>query len=214
MINSSSYTISYLIEDEFLSYKKLIVKNKHEDKRFAVYDSIITRNNDALIALQREMDITIAVEGLYPPIHFAAQLPDSGILRLLIDNNADVNAITNNHITALSIAITTHKLENASLLIKAGAEVDHIDMNGMTSMMYAIKMGDDALVSALLNGWSARNRNSLSHEEQLKAIERWIDEADFFKNQDIIDLLISLKESLVLNNSMEPTTTDTTEFVF
>lgn len=214
MINSSSYTISYLIEDEFPLYKSLIIKNKRDDKRFAVYDSIITRNNDALIALQKTTDITDSVEGLCPPIHFAAQLPESGILRLLIDNNADVNAITKNYITALSIAITTNKFENASLLISAGADVDQVDMEGMTSMLYAIKMGNVDLVSALVNSWSARNRNSLSHEEHLAAIERWIDEADFFKNQDIIDLFISLKESLLLNKSIESATTDTTEFVF
>jgi ankyrin repeat protein len=212
MINSSSYTISYLIEDEFLSYKKLIIKNKHEDKRFAVYDSIITRNNNALIALQSEMDITLAVEGLYSPIHFAAQLPDSGILRLLIDNNADVNAITNNHITALSIAITTNQFENASILINAGAEVDQVDMEGMTSMLYAIKIGNDALVSALLNSW--RSRNSLPHDEQLAAIERWIEEADFFKNQVITDLFRSLKDSLILNKSIKSAVTDVAELVF
>lgn len=214
MKNSSSNALSFLIENEFPFYKSLIIKNKRDDKRFAVYDAIITSNKDKLIALQKTTDITDSVEGLCPPIHFAAQLQDSGILRLLIDNNADVNAITKNNITALSIAITTNKFENASLLINAGADVDKVDMEDMTSMLYAIRMGHEALVSALLNGWSARNRNSLSHEEQLEAIERWIDEADFFKNQDIIDLLISLKESLVLNNSMEPTTTDTTEFVF
>ncbi len=212
MKNSSSNALSFLIENEFPLYKSLIIKNKRDDKRFAVYDAIITSNKDKLLELQKTTDITDSVEGLCPPIHFAAQLQDSGILRLLIDNNADVNAITKNKITALSVAITTNKFENASLLIKAGAEVDQVDMEGMTSMLYAIKMGNKALVSALLNGWSARN--SLPYEEQLDAIERWTDEADFFENQDIIDLLISLKESLVLNKSMEPTTTETTELVF
>jgi hypothetical protein len=214
MKNSSSNALSFLIENEFPLYKSLIIKNKRDDKRFAVYDAIITSNKDKLLELQKTTDITDSVEGLCPPIHFAAQLQDSGILRLLIDNNADVNAITKNQITALSVAITTNKFENASLLINAGADVDQVDMEGMTSMLYAIRMGNEALVSALLNDWIARNRNSLSHEEQLEAIERWIDKADFFENENIIDLLISLKESLVLNNSMEPTTTDTTEFVF
>jgi ankyrin repeat protein len=212
MKNSSSYTISYLIEEEFPLYKKLIIKNKRDDKRFAVYDAIITNNKDKLIALQKSIDITDSVEGLCPPIHFAAQLPECSILSLLIENQADVNAVAANYTTALSVAITTNKFKNASLLINAGAEVDQVDMEGMTSMRYAIKIGNEALVSALLNGWSARN--SLPQEEQLVAIERWIDEADFFENQVITDLFRSLKDSLILNKSIKSAVTDVAELVF
>ena len=68
------------------------------------------------------MDINSKGNGGVTPLMFAAERAEIGVLQLLIEKGADINAKTDDGRSALSIAVKADRKEAAELLRKAGAK--------------------------------------------------------------------------------------------
>jgi ankyrin repeat protein len=110
----------------------------------------------------------------------ACEMGNVECLRLLIENNADVDWKTENGDTGLMVAARNGHPEYVKVLIEAKADVDYEDQNGGTALTVAIAKkhfdylmllldhsdggtpaSADTKAHALALYWSARRRNSL-----------------------------------------------------
>ena len=73
-------------------------------------------------------------------LHYAARWnTDTYIIKLLLSNDAEVNAVEENEVTPLGYAADQGRLEAIRVLIAAGANIDAKDQWGRTALMRAIK---------------------------------------------------------------------------
>ena len=86
------------------------------------------------------------------PVADAAQRRDHAKLRALLKQGADVNAAQGDGMTALHWAATHGDLEEARMLISAGARVDVVTRNGNYAPLHlAARSGSTAVIRALLD---------------------------------------------------------------
>ena len=86
------------------------------------------------------------------PVADAAQRRDHGKLRVLLKQGADVNAAQGDGMTALHWAATHGDLEEARMLISAGARLDVVTRNGnYTPLHLAARSGNATVIRALLD---------------------------------------------------------------
>lgn len=76
-----------------------------------------------------------------PVLCYACSLNDPGILKLLINNNADIHIKDTGGRTCLHWAMRNENIEIAEILITEGAEIDIKDLEGVTPLQYAISRG-------------------------------------------------------------------------
>lgn len=92
-------------------------------------------------------------------LHYAVKIKRADIVRLILDIGVNVDASTNEEVTALFLATTfmnlteieakeTHKI--VKLLINAGAMIDAVDKHGSTALMSAVKNRHVAVIKSLL----------------------------------------------------------------
>ena len=96
------------------------------------------------------------------------------IIKLLIDNGADVNAIDDTGWTPLIIASSTKNVDVVRLLIENGADVNHIDNEGTTPISIALSNGNIEIVRSLIENGADDNYNSdmlLLHASRVGTIE-------------------------------------------
>ena len=87
------------------------------------------------------------------PLHLAAILGHQDIVRILLENRAEVDAPnTNRGDTPLHLAASNRQIHIVRLLVKYGASVDAVNKNGQTPLMYAAAKGDAEAVRALIAG--------------------------------------------------------------
>lgn len=70
-------------------------------------------------------------------------------VKLLVDTGADVNAKSDNGLTALIIAVANDHPSNLRLLLSAGADPNAKDKDGKTPMMWANEQGRAEIVRIL-----------------------------------------------------------------
>jgi uncharacterized protein len=80
-------------------------------------------------------------QGGYTPLMFAARANDMATVKLLVANNADMNAISVEDGTALIIAAAGGYEDLALFLTEQGADPNLTDANGMTPLHYAMRDG-------------------------------------------------------------------------
>jgi ankyrin repeat protein len=80
-------------------------------------------------------------QGGYTPLMFAARAGDLPTSKLLVSNNADINAVSVEDGTALVIAAAGGYEELALFLVEQGADPNLTDANGMTPLHYAMRDG-------------------------------------------------------------------------
>jgi ankyrin repeat protein len=86
------------------------------------------------------------------PVADAAQRRDHGKLRVLLKQGADVNAAQGDGMTALHWAASHGDLDEARMLISAGARVDVVTRNGnYTPLHLAARAGNATVIRALLD---------------------------------------------------------------
>ncbi len=88
----------------------------------------------------------------FPALGLAAFLGQGNVVKYLLDNGADVNAVAKNPTgyTALTGAVSTGRKEIAELLLKKGANVNHQYEEGFTALMEASASGNVEMTKLLL----------------------------------------------------------------
>ncbi len=86
------------------------------------------------------------------PLHLAIHGQHKEMVKLLIENGADVNARDSDYDTPLIKAAQTGNNEIIRALIKAGADVNAADMSGKTALHHLIMSGDMESIALLTEG--------------------------------------------------------------
>ncbi len=86
-------------------------------------------------------DVLGTPRGGYSPLMFAARAGDLETIKLLLDNEADINLQANEDGTALVIAAANGFEDIALFLLDNGADPDLTDANGITPLHYAMRDG-------------------------------------------------------------------------
>jgi len=117
-----------------------------------------------LLAKGDQLDDKFLVIGM-----FASPLPpqailfdDNATLAALLDAGSSVEMPDDGGFTLLDDAVIANRVEVARLLIQRGANVNAVDKNGMTPLMYAasIDYGDSAMVDLLVMSGAKRDMKS------------------------------------------------------
>ncbi len=97
------------------------------------------------------------------PVADAAMKRDGARLRLLLKEGADVNAAQGDGMTALHWASSHGDVEEAMMLVYAGARVDAVTRNGnYTPLHLAARTGNAAVARALLDAGASPNARTTS----------------------------------------------------
>ena len=143
--------------------------------------AVMSGNADAiplLLAKGDKLDDKFLVIGMFespfPPQ--AILFDDTPTLSALLDAGASVEMPDGSGFTLLDDAVIANRVEVARLLIQRGANVNAVDKNGMTPLMYAasIDYGDSAMVDLLVKSGAKRDvksKDGLTASELAKKYE-------------------------------------------
>ena len=76
--------------------------------------------------------------GGFTPLHYACKKGARDIVRLLIDNQADVNLASNASVTPLHFAAAVGNQEIIQCLLDAGADINATDKEGKSVLIYSV----------------------------------------------------------------------------
>jgi ankyrin repeat protein len=120
-------------------------------------------------------------EGIAPPQ--AINFDDNKMLSALLDAGLSVESPDDGGFTLLDMAVISNRIEAVRLLVTHGANVNAVDQNGMTPLLYAasIDFGDSRMIDLLLK--SGANKQART-KEGLTALElaRKYDHIQLFKS--------------------------------
>lgn len=159
-------------------------------KEQVLLSSFIQREEDEAKIIQRLQDLdpnTFIIRGSL--INYASIYNKLDVVRFLIQNGADVNALFDKDYTPLMAAADNNNLELAGILLKAGADPHITDGYGNAALWKAVHKYDDdmSIVNLLLqNGGNPFQKN--------KKGKMPIDMAKLKETEDLIELFESLKE--------------------
>jgi ankyrin repeat protein len=124
---------------------------------FPIFLAAIAGNTEIIPRLVRagdRLDDKMVVVGLSPTTAavFVAQSERVDSIRALLDAGAKVDETDDDGISLLGWAVIANRVEMARLLIARGADVNHVDKNDMTPLLYAasIDFGDSKVIDLLL----------------------------------------------------------------
>ncbi|XP_076426375.1 anoctamin-3-like isoform X2 [Peromyscus maniculatus bairdii] len=83
-------------------------------------------------------------------LHFACVYGREEVVSVLLRNNCDINAVDRNSITPLMKAVQNWSYGCTCTLLKLGANPNHMDKNGNTSLHYAVSEDNQKLAEYLL----------------------------------------------------------------
>ncbi len=98
------------------------------------------------------------------PLHHAVLLGEQTAVKLLLDHEANINAMPQNGLTPLHYAIIRQNEQIAALLLTEGADVGRKDKSGRTPMDWAVEKGFDDLVDLLVKH-GAKRPKSVAHSQ-------------------------------------------------
>lgn len=84
------------------------------------------------------------------PLHFACKKPAKEIVKILLDNEADVYATTNKGITPLHFAATSGNKDIIKMLVEKDADINATDNEGRSVMIYGINAGKTDAVKYII----------------------------------------------------------------
>lgn len=126
------------------------------------------------------------IRGTAPPLIIASYYGHDSIVRLLLDNNADINfRMSSNGYNSLQYALFTNKLSTIQLLIDKGIDVNNTDNNQQTALHMALSRRSykvcDALMAANcdMNAQDANGNTALHYsiENNLDSISKCLIDA-------------------------------------
>ncbi|MGC8669454.1 MAG: ankyrin repeat domain-containing protein [Chthonomonadales bacterium] len=93
----------------------------------------------------------------WTPLHWAALGRHPDVVRLLIENGADLNALGAGQKTALHQAVEQNDLATARILLESGADVNAVDDRGFTPLHIALERGSGPLAD-LIRSYGGRDQ--------------------------------------------------------
>jgi ankyrin repeat protein len=101
-----------------------------------------------------KLDETTLVIGIAPttPLQGAERLGKTGVVAALLDLGAPVDQAGEDRMTALTDAVLSNEMDVVRLLIRHGADVNHVDSLGLTPLLWAasVDFGDSEIIDLLL----------------------------------------------------------------
>lgn len=93
------------------------------------------------------------------PLFVAVDFGDPAVVKLLLDEGANIREKDDDGMTALDWAVVAHRAEAAQVLLAGGADVNAVDRFGYTPLEYAttIDFGDADTAAALLGAGADPN---------------------------------------------------------
>lgn len=85
----------------------------------------------------------------WAPLHYAASGPDIGVVKLLLDRGARIDALSPNGSTPLMMAARYGAIDAADLLLARGANPRLLNQRGLSAADFARAAGRDALAERL-----------------------------------------------------------------
>ncbi|KAK6354158.1 hypothetical protein TWF730_008571 [Orbilia blumenaviensis] len=126
--------------------------------RTALYDAVYYgRLESVKKLLAAGADISLAANNSWTPLHASYHSPE--ISRVLISNNADINAVTNDRRTPLMMACQFGHSQTVELLLKHHASLEQQDSEGRTALHLSALGGDSRIIKLLLGYWEALPNN-------------------------------------------------------
>ena len=86
----------------------------------------------------------------YSPIHGAVQSGDMARVKTLLKEGANVNAVVNNELTPLAIAVKRKNAQIVRMLVEAGAEINRGEKTKQSAMQLAFQGQNPELIAYLL----------------------------------------------------------------
>ena len=146
--------------------------------------AIMSGNADAvplLLAKGDKLDDKFLIVGMFPAMMppEAISFDDNATLAALLDAGASVELPDDSGFTLLDTAVIANRIDAARLLIARGANVNAVDKNGMTPLLYAasVDYGDCAMIDLLLKSGAKEKSKALDlavkyeHKHLLKSLE-------------------------------------------
>ncbi len=118
----------------------------------AFLSEIIGRDLEKVaLFIKAGIDVNMPVDGTPPIVLLASsRRGNCGIARLLIDNGVDVNAVNEDGVTAIRMAIFNGHQDLVQLLIENGADVCAADQDGVTAIQAAAMHNRTEIVRLLI----------------------------------------------------------------
>lgn len=102
--------------------------------------------------------------GASTPLMEAAQEGHTDLVRFLLENNANVHAVTQTGDTALTHACENGHTDAAEVLLYYGAELEHESEGGRTPLMKACRAGHTCTVTFLIGKGALVNKQTTSND--------------------------------------------------
>lgn len=199
------------------------IKNSKDLFKYQTYSSLLTplhvliRDNkeDLLKEAAKRKDIKEYIDNninssKWAPIHFAAYLGSTNILKQLLPHKPNLNIKSSEGLTALHISASKGFNDFISLLLEYGAHIDEKDNTNHTALHYSIPQNHLETVKYLIkNGADVNNHNSsgitplmssivFNNLEMVKLLYNFKREYKGNSPYDLIHLASMLKESQIL----------------
>jgi ankyrin repeat protein len=141
------------------------------------------------------------------PLHVAAQQGHRGVVELLVNRGADVNATGNQNFTPLHYAVQEDYLDLASFLLQHGADVEMKTRQGATPLQVAC-LASPRIAEVLIRHGAKVDLNCAIRLNDTKAVQRFLkgkksltavasfpnhllEDAISTRNSEIVDLLLA-----------------------
>lgn len=120
------------------------------------------------------------------------------VVEYLIDNGADVNAVSTDNYTALHFMAKSTNFAMAKLLIKKGADLNKKDKSGNTPIFYTIKKTNTQMLKLLIdNGADINIKNKFGYTPLVFAITK--------QNTPIAEMLINKGANIKVKDELKRT---------
>jgi ankyrin repeat protein len=141
------------------------------DPALAIFAAAIlgdTADIEALLAANPSLAAAVSPDG-WTPLHLAAHFAMTGAVRALLNQGAQVNALSANALrnTALHAAAAGRATEAGKLLVDRGANVNARQHSGWTALHAAAQTGDIEFARTLVEGGADVNARADNQQRPL-----------------------------------------------
>ena len=138
-----------------------------DSKKEIIFNKLVNNENDGLVKLLEQSftetndAANYVYEGGDTLLHLAAKYDNGEIIKLLLKNNFNKEAVNNDGATPLHCAASNNGVDAMNVLIKDGADKEAMDVDGLTPLHYAAGSNCiDSIKILLENGANINSRDN------------------------------------------------------